>query len=131
MRYIYTPPLTMGTKKSERIFGHFCHPLNPRIRHSPAPETAICERPRAADRKSDKFCQLLDTAVFATHTAARCSSAVLGKMETAEFRTFALTGFVTSVIFGIPPYSPLTRRLRALRWNGPTRPYGAMCACVD
>ena len=26
----------METKKSERIFGHFCHPLNPHIRHSPA-----------------------------------------------------------------------------------------------
>eukprot|EP01047_Picozoa_sp_COSAG01_P102586 COSAG01_NODE_32157_length_585_cov_1.592593_1_plen_149_part_00 len=24
--YLYPPPLTMGTKKSERIFGHFCHP---------------------------------------------------------------------------------------------------------
>ena len=24
----------METKKSERSFGHFCHPLNPHIRHS-------------------------------------------------------------------------------------------------
>eukprot|EP01047_Picozoa_sp_COSAG01_P100628 COSAG01_NODE_30462_length_615_cov_1.403101_1_plen_136_part_01 len=44
-------------------------------------------------------------------------------METAEFRTFALTGFDSSVIFCHVAYVALSGRLRAVGWNGPTRPY--------
>ena len=56
MRYIYTPPLTMGTKKSERIFWTLLSPAQPSYTALTGPETAICERPRAGDRKSDQFC---------------------------------------------------------------------------
>jgi hypothetical protein len=56
MRYIYTPPLTMGTKKSERMFWTLLSPAQPSYTALTGPETAICERPRAGDKKSDQFC---------------------------------------------------------------------------
>ena len=46
----------MGTKKSERIFWTLLSPAQPSYTALTGPETAICERPRAGDRKSDQFC---------------------------------------------------------------------------
>jgi hypothetical protein len=44
----------METKKSERIFWTVLSPAHPSYTALTGPETAICERPRAGDRKSDK-----------------------------------------------------------------------------
>ena len=46
----------MGTKKSERIFWTLLTPAQPSYTALTGPETAICEPPRAGDRKSDQFC---------------------------------------------------------------------------
>ena len=57
------------------VFGQFWSPAQPSYTALTGPETAICERPRAGDRKIRPVLSPLNTAEFATHTAPRCKIA--------------------------------------------------------